>query len=79
MPADLLQQCIAAHENRVDFPTVWRTLLSGHPLVAGLPIQMAGDGAVWLEIPLTTGHRLTHSHAGGYALLDQVTSVLRRL
>jgi hypothetical protein len=79
MPAGLLQQCLVAHENRVDFPTVWRTLLSGHPLVAGLPIQMEGDGAVWLEIPLTTGHRLKHSHTGGYALLDQVTSVLRRL
>lgn len=77
MPADLLQLCSSARDQGADFPTVWRTVLRGHGLVAGMPIQMAADGCVWLEIPLTTGHRLKLSHATGYALLDRVTSALR--
>ena len=79
MPAELLSECVRAARRGVDFQTIWRDVLRIHPLVAGPALEVMEGGRSRLEIPLTTGHRLTHSHAGGYALLDQVTSVLRRL
>ena len=41
-----------------DFPTVWRTLLKGHPLVDGIPHQRLVGSRSLLEIRLTTGERL---------------------
>ena len=41
-----------------DFPTVWQTLLKGHPLVDGIPrSRMDGNRSV-LEIRLITGEWL---------------------
>jgi hypothetical protein len=77
MPAALVQHCTDRRVAGADFPTVWHTVLRRHPLVAGPPIQMSDGTRTWLEIPLTTGHRLVHDTATGYRLLDLVSSVLR--
>jgi hypothetical protein len=36
---ELLQTCISAQLNGMDFPTVWQEILKKHPLVADLPVQ----------------------------------------
>jgi hypothetical protein len=77
MPADLLQQCITVRAKGADFPTIWKTVLQPNPLVAGLPVQKANRERAWLEIPLTTGHRLVHDSENGFQLLDLVSSVLQ--
>jgi hypothetical protein len=41
-----------------DFPTVWQTLLRGHPLVDGMPRQRLEGNRSLLEIRLITGERL---------------------
>ncbi|MBI3513837.1 MAG: hypothetical protein HY060_07225 [Proteobacteria bacterium] len=43
-----------------DFPTVWHTILKGHPLVAGIPRQTITEARSQLEIPLVTGDRLIY-------------------
>jgi len=61
---ELLQKCIAAAQAGADFPLVWRTVLKGHPLVLGAPIQrLDGDRPV-LEVRLITGQRLLHGIQG---------------
>jgi hypothetical protein len=77
MPADLLEQCVAARATGADFPTIWQTVLRRHAQVAGPPIQMGDGTRTWLEIPLTTGHRLVYESVTGFRLLDLVSSVLR--
>jgi len=57
---DLVRFCVAAHRAGADFPTIWHTLLKGHPLVAGIPIQRLDGTRSMLEIPLITGHRITY-------------------
>ena len=49
---ELIQNCITATREGADFPTVWQTLVSGHSLVAGPPIQSIESGRVCLKIPL---------------------------
>jgi hypothetical protein len=57
---DLVRFCAAARRAGADFPTIWNTLLKGHPLVAGIPIQSLDGTRSILEIPLVTGHRITY-------------------
>lgn len=64
MPSNLLQTCIAAKHEGADFPTVWQTILRGHPLVIGPPVsRLDGDVAI-LEINLINGQRIVHDRAG---------------
>ena len=58
---DLVRFCVAARRAGADFPTIWHTLLKGHPLVAGIPIQSFDGTRSMLEIPLITGHRITYA------------------
>jgi hypothetical protein len=47
-----------------DFPTVWDTVLKGHALVAGQPIQGFDDEErPQLEIQLINGQRLVYNSA----------------
>ncbi len=77
MPADLLERCAAAKADGADFPTIWHTILRRDPRVAGSPIQMTDGEHTWLEVPLTSGHRLKHDPDDGFQLLDLVSSLLR--
>ena len=54
----LTAACLAAATGGADFPTVWRTVLKGHPDVAGPPIQRMEGTVALLEIPLVTGERI---------------------
>ena len=70
MPSDLVRKCLAAKTGGADFPTVWHTILKGHPLVVGMPVQTISEDRAQLEIPLITGHRLIHdSTRNEYTLL----------
>ncbi len=60
MPSDLVRQCLVAATQGADFPTVWNTVLKGHPLVAGIPVQTITENRAQLEIGLTTGHKIIH-------------------
>jgi hypothetical protein len=64
MPSDLLQTCIAAKRDGADFPTVWQTILRGHPLVIGPPVSRLDDGAAVLEVSLINGQRIVHDQVG---------------
>jgi hypothetical protein len=64
---DLLQRCIAAAQAGADFPSVWGSILKGHPLVLGVPIQRMDGERPLLEVRLITGQRLVHG-VGGFAL-----------
>jgi hypothetical protein len=55
---ELVQRCITAVREGADFPTIWETVLRGHPLVVGPPIQSIQGGRVCLRIPLITGRWL---------------------
>ena len=52
---ELLETCLAAQRGGLDFPTIWRLILDGHPLVAGIPISEPGPVLV---VPLVTGDQL---------------------
>ena len=54
----LTAACLAAADTGADFPTVWQTILKGHPDVAGPPIQRMEGSTALLEIPLVTGERI---------------------
>ena len=56
--SDLLRKCLAARRAGDDFPTVWQTVLKGHPLVVGVPFQRIENDQPLLEIRLITGQRL---------------------
>ena len=68
-PEDLLRECLVAYASGLDFPITWRTIIRVHPLVAGPAIQRAEAGLTWLEVPLTTGHRIKHDDTTGYTLI----------
>jgi hypothetical protein len=69
MPADLIKRCIAARDAKGDFPTIWKTVLHSHPLVANIPVQTVSEGRAQLEIRLTTDHRLIYDpDTNGYSL-----------
>jgi hypothetical protein len=55
---DLARRCTDVVRKGKDFPTVWQTLLKGHPLVKGIPRQRLDGNRSLLEIPLITGERL---------------------
>jgi hypothetical protein len=61
MPSDLVKSCIDARDRGADFPTVWHTVLKGHPLVAGIPRQRMSGSSSLLEIPLITGHCVVYN------------------
>jgi hypothetical protein len=55
---DLAQLCTELVRKGNDFPTVWKTVLKGNPLINGPPLSpMEGPRPV-LEIRLITGERL---------------------
>jgi hypothetical protein len=51
---ELVHSCISAMRGGADFPTIWETVLKGHALVMGPPIQAHEDGRVCLKVPLST-------------------------
>ncbi len=55
--SELLARCATAIQSS-DFPTVWQTVLRGHRLVAGAPLQHMQGGEAQLRIPLLTGQFL---------------------
>jgi hypothetical protein len=61
---DLARLCTEAVHEGADFPTVWSTLLKGHPLVEGIPQQRLEAGRSHLEITLITGDRLVFDGEG---------------
>jgi len=64
----LLERCISARRNGATFPTIWSLILKGHPLVAGLPINIVREGRIVLEIPLICGRRLVCDYSGKFTL-----------
>lgn len=57
---DLARLCTDVVRKGDDFPTIWQTLLKGHPLVEGIPQQKLEGKRSLLEIPLITGERLVY-------------------
>ena len=55
---DLARLCTDAVRKGETFPTVWHTMLRGHPLVNGIPRQRMEGNRSLLDIPLITGERL---------------------
>lgn len=55
-----MRECADALDIGVDFPEIWHTILKGHPLVVGIPIQAAPDR---LDIPLIHHQRLIFDSA----------------
>jgi hypothetical protein len=61
---DLVLKCTAIARTGADFPTVWNTVLKGHALLAGPPIQIFDDEMrPQLEIVLINGQRLIYNSA----------------
>ena len=56
--AELLTRCLAASRNGADFPALWHSVLKGHVLVVGPPVNSVRAGRITLEVPLITGQRL---------------------
>ena len=54
----LLALCVAARQDRNDFPSIWRDIIKGHPAVLGIPATVMIGGESVLAIPLITGQRL---------------------
>lgn len=66
---DLTRRCSDLLRGGNDFPTIWKTCLSLHPLVLGLPHQRLTDKGTVLDIKLMTGERLVfHSDARRFSL-----------
>ena len=55
---DLARRCTDLIRIGKAFPTVWDTVLKGHPLVEGIPRQKCQGTRSLLYIPLITGERL---------------------
>jgi hypothetical protein len=55
---DLFDACDAARRSGADFPTIWRSVLKDHALVAGPPVQGADGTSPALEVRLLTGQSL---------------------
>ena len=64
---ELTRLCNEAHAQGADFPTIWRTVLSTHPWICGLPRQVRMDGEPVLEAGLLTGQRVLF-RSGGFTL-----------
>jgi hypothetical protein len=57
---DLARLCTEVVRKGDDFPTIWQTMLKGHPLVGGSPHQKFKGHRSVLEISLITGERLVY-------------------
>ena len=69
MPVDLLQRCRAARDAGADFPTVYKTVISGDRLRPGMPTQATDGTRTWLEMTLSSGGRLIYqSRSNEYEL-----------
>lgn len=67
--ADLARKCTDLIRGGNDFPTIWNTCLSAHPLVMGLPQQRLSGGSTLLDIKLMTGEKLVfHGDARRFAI-----------
>lgn len=60
----LHEACNAALHDGLDFPEIWRSIISRHPLVAGLPVQALDGDTPVLDILLLTGQCLRFGHFG---------------
>ena len=60
---ELVQRCVSAAREGADFPTVWETVLRGHSLVVGPPVQGVEDGRACLKIFIITGQWLVFDSA----------------
>ena len=60
MPADLLQQCLAARDSGADFPTIYRNVIAPHRLRPGMPTHATDGKHTWLEIALSSGQKLVY-------------------
>ena len=76
-PADLLVACVMSWQRGAGFASIWRDLLSIHPLIDGAAIEMSDAVRTWLEVPLTTGQRLAYDEADGFRLVSRVALALR--
>jgi hypothetical protein len=61
---ELLRRCVALSRAGADFPAVWQSVLKGHRLVAGIPVQSMSAGRSRLEIPLLTHQRVVYDPDG---------------
>ena len=61
--SEVVRICAACMRSGADFPTVWNSILKGHALVVGRPVQTISDGRARLEIVLVTGQRLVFDSA----------------
>ncbi len=55
---ELLGKCVEAMRQGADFPTVWNTLIKGHPSVMGPPVQHLEGDRLQLRVALISGERL---------------------
>ena len=60
---ELVQRCIGATREGADFPTIWETVLRGHALVVGPPLQAVEGGRTCLKIFMITGQWLVFDSA----------------
>ncbi|WP_395646688.1 hypothetical protein [Terricaulis sp.] len=67
MATQLLAHCEAARRRGDDFPTIWHSILRGHPLVRGLPTHQIQDGEAVIVVRLMNGQSL-HSSLRGFWL-----------
>ena len=61
---NLLEECIVAWREGVDFPTIWQKILARHPLVAGPPVQEYVKDEPVLRVLLVGGHSLLFGSKG---------------
>jgi len=55
---DLLERCQEARNSGVQFPTIWESILRGHPMVLGIPVQVMLGKSPCLKVPLLGGNHL---------------------
>ena len=68
-PADLARNCTELVRGGNDFPTIWKSRLSSHPLVIGIPHQRLVGTSTVLDMKLITGERLVfYSDARRFAV-----------
>jgi hypothetical protein len=60
---ELVRRCVRATREGADFPTIWETVLRGHSLVVGPPVQDVEDGRTCLKIFIITGQWLVSDSA----------------
>jgi hypothetical protein len=68
---DLVLKCTTMARAGADFPSVWDSVLKGHAIVAGSPVQSFDDEeGPQLEIQLINGLRLVYTSASNaYSVL----------